>query len=203
MADIPLPRIDINKAAAELNNALKDGAYVAVGLGVLGFQRAQAQRVQWTRQLETQWQELGKLAIKLNAQAEEFAQTARSQAGGSRTQWAEQLSELTNRLDEIIAPARDQLAKAISRDLANLPDFGQQFAEGSQTLEEQLEAVRARFIELARTLDERVQPARQRLDEQVERFEQRLPAAARSLVQSWRSVAATPEQIWRSNAGLD
>ena len=33
-------------------SALKDGAYVAIGLGVLGFQRAQVQRVELTKQLE-------------------------------------------------------------------------------------------------------------------------------------------------------
>jgi hypothetical protein len=198
-----LPRIDLNKAAAEFNNALKDGAYVAVGLGVLGFQRAQAQRVEWTRQLENQWQELGKLAGKLNSGAEEYARSTRSQAGGAGTQWAEQLSELGKRLDEIIAPARNQLVKVISRDLTNLPDFGQPFAEGSQSLEDQLAAVRAWLIEVGKAVDERVQPARQRLDEQVDRFEQRLPAGARALVQSWRNVAATPEQFWRSSAGLD
>ncbi len=203
MPDTTFARIDINKAAAELNSALKDGAYVAVGLGVLGFQRAQAHRVEWTRQLEAQWEELGKLAIKLNSQAEEYAQTARTQAGSARTQWAEQLFELSKRLDQVIAPARDQVAKALSRELSNLPEFGQHFAEGSQTLEAQVDAVRAGLIEVARALDGRVQPARQRLDEQVDRFEERLPAGARSLIRSWRSVATTSEQIWRRNAGLD
>jgi hypothetical protein len=193
----------MNKAAAELNSALKDGVYVAVGLGVLGFQRAQVHRVEWTRQLEAQWEELGKLAIKLNSQAEEHAQTARGHAGTARTQWAEQLSGLSERLDQVIAPARDQVADVLSRELSSLPEFAQQFAEGSQALEEQLEAVRVRLIEAARVLDEQLQPARQLLDEQLDRFEQRLPAGARSLFQSWRSVAATPEQIWRSNAGLD
>jgi hypothetical protein len=201
--DTTFPRIDINKAAAELNSALKDGVYVAIGLGVLGLQRAQVHRVEWTRQLEAQWEELGKLAIKLNSQAEEHAQTARAHAGTARTQGAEQLSELSKRLDRVMAPARDQVAKVLSRELSNLPEFGQQFAEGSQALEEQLEAVRVWLIEAARALDEQVQPARQLLDEQLDRFEQRLPAGARTLVQSWRSVAATPEQIWRSNAGLD
>jgi chromosome segregation ATPase len=198
-----LPRIDINKAAAGVNNAVKEGAYVAVGLGVLGFQRAQAQRVEWTKQLENQWEELGKLAVKLNSQVEDYAQTARTQAETARNQWAEQLTELSKRLDNVLAPARDQLSKVFSRELPNLPDFGQQFSEAGHTVEEQLDAVRARLIELAKAVDERVQPARHRLDEQVDRFEQRLPAGARSVVQSWRTAAATPEQIWRSNVGLN
>jgi hypothetical protein len=203
MPDITWPRIDINKAAAEFNNALKDGAYVAIGLGVLGFQRAQARRVEWTKQLENQWAELGKFALKLNPEAAGDAPTAGSEAGSARSEWLGQLSELSKRLDQVITPARDQLAKALSQELSNLPEFGQQFAGGSQTLEEQLETVRVRLVEVARALDERVQPARHRLDEQVDRFEQLLPAGARSLVQSWRSMAATSDQIWRNNAGLD
>jgi hypothetical protein len=206
MPDVPdttVPRIDITKAAAEVNNALKEGAYVAVGLGVLGFQRAQAQRVEWTKQLESQWEELGKLGVKLNSQVEEYTQTAQSQAETARTQWAEQLTALSKRLDDIIGPAREQLAKVISRELPNLPDFGEQFAGAGQTWEEQLEAVRTRLAEVAKALDERVQPARHLLDEQVDRFEQRLPAGARSMVQSWRSAASTPEQIWRNSVGLN
>jgi hypothetical protein len=201
--NITVPKIDINKAATEVNNAIKEGAYVAVGLGVLGFQRAQVQRVEWTRQVESQWEELSKLALKLNTEAEDYAQTARTQAESARGQWADQLTELSKRLDEVIAPARDQLAKVFSRDLPGLPDLGQQFAEAGQTLDEQLDAVRTRLVEIAKALDERVQPARHLLDEQVDRFEQRLPASARSVVQSWRTVAATPEQIWRNRAGLN
>src|SRR5262249_1270487 len=146
--DITVPKIDINKAATEINNALKEGAYVAVGLGVLGFQRAQAQRGEGTKQLESQWEERGKLATKLNSQMDEYTQTARSQAETARSQWAEQLTELSKRLDDIIAPAREQLAKVISRELPNLPDFGEQFAGAGQTFEEQLEAVRARLVEV-------------------------------------------------------
>jgi hypothetical protein len=201
--DITVPRIDINKAATEVGSALKEGAYVAVGLGVLGFQRVQAQRVEWTKQLESQWEELGKLAIKVNSQVDEYTQTARSQAETVRTQWAEQLTEMSKRLDEVITPARERLAKTISRELPNLPDFGQQFSEAGHTLDEQLDAARARLVEVAKAVDERVQPARHLLDEQVDRFEQRLPAGARSVVQSWRTVAATPEQIWRNNVGLN
>ena len=51
MPDIAFPTVDINKVAAEFNEALKDGAYVALGLGVLGFQRAQVQRVEAIFQL--------------------------------------------------------------------------------------------------------------------------------------------------------
>ncbi|MBV9660163.1 MAG: hypothetical protein JO337_03295 [Acidimicrobiales bacterium] len=41
-----VPNVDFEKVAADLNQALKEAAYIAVGLGVLGFQRAQVQRVE-------------------------------------------------------------------------------------------------------------------------------------------------------------
>jgi hypothetical protein len=37
----------------DLNRALTDVAYVAIGFGLLGFQRAQVRRREVTRQLET------------------------------------------------------------------------------------------------------------------------------------------------------
>ena len=207
MPEITLPKIDVNKAAAEFNKAVKEGAYVAVGLGVLGFQRAQAQRVEWTKQLESQWEDLGKLALKLNSQlnsqAGEYAQSARSQAETARTQWAEQLIELVTRLDELVVPARVQLARALWRELPNLPGLGQQFTDADHALDDQLEALRSRLAEIAKVVDDRVQPARQRLDGQVDRVEERLPAAARSVVQSWRALLGTPEQIWRNSVGLN
>ena len=103
---------------------------MAVGLGVLGFQRAQVQRVELTKQLEAQLGQLSNLPTSLNAQVEGYARTA-------RTQLAEQLSELSQRLEEALAPVRAQLAKALPADLPKLPDFGSS-DEASQALEEQL-----------------------------------------------------------------
>jgi recombinational DNA repair ATPase RecF len=122
--DITFPPVDVNKAAADFNHALKQGAYVAVGLGVLGFQRAQVQRVELMKQLEGQF-------------------------------------------------------------------------------DEPLDTARVQLTELARAVDERMQPVRQQLDEQIDRLEQTLPAAARNVVQSVRAVAAMPEQALRTAVGLD
>ena len=58
MPETTFPAVDLNQAVAEINNALKEGVYVAVGLGVIGFQRAQVQRVELTKQLEAQWEQL-------------------------------------------------------------------------------------------------------------------------------------------------
>jgi hypothetical protein len=194
------PNIDINKAAADFNEALKEGAYVAIGLGVLGFQRAQVLRNEWSKQLESQWEQLSRLSATWNSQFEEYAQTARTQAETARGQWSEQLAEYTRRLEEALAPARANLAKVFSTDL---PDLAQQLTQASQALEEQLEQARAQLIEFAKIVDEQVRPARQQFDEQFDRMEQRLPDGARSLVQSMREAATTREQVWRNAVGLN
>lgn len=95
MPDMNFPAFDINKAATEINNALRDGAYVAVGLGVLGFQRAQVHRVELTKQIEAQ---LGDW--------EEFLATAREQAETQVHALRTQLTGLARTIDERVAPLR-------------------------------------------------------------------------------------------------
>jgi hypothetical protein len=203
MPDVTFPTVDLSKAVADFNNAVKEGAYVAVGLGVLGFQRAQVQRVELIKQLEAQWEQLGALPTTVNAQFEGLAQSARTQAETVRTQLADQLSELGKRLDEVLSPVRAQLTKLVPGEIPNLPDLGQQLTEASQAIEEQLEAARVQLAEFAKTVDERVQPVRQQLDEQIERLEQYLPAGTRTVVQSVRAAAATPQHLLRTAVGLD
>jgi hypothetical protein len=179
MADSTVLPFDINKAAADLSQALKDGVYVAIGLGVLGFQRAQVRRVELTRQLE------GWLA-----QTEEIGD--RPGAGGEPLSGAEltpPLRALAGRVDEALAPARELGRQLLSTDPA--------------LLEAHLESARTQLTDLARAVDERVKPVRQQLDEQFDLIEQYLPAATRNLVQSLRAAAAEPEQKLRTAVGLD
>ena len=93
MPDVRFPSIDfraldVDKAAAELNKALREAAYVAVGLGVIGLQKAQVQRVELTRQLESQ------------------VDTAALRS---------QLSDLARSVDEAIIPIRGQLNEGLDR----------------------------------------------------------------------------------------
>src|SRR5579884_3723388 len=123
MPDLSFPQIDVNKAAADFNQALKEGAYVAVGLGVLGFQRAQVRRVELTKQLndlaktlEAQFGQVG----DLGSQVEAYAKLARTQAETAREelnkQVGEQLSAATKMVGVQLATAREQfgeLAKTV------------------------------------------------------------------------------------------
>lgn len=186
LPDITFPQIDINKAAAEVNNALKEGAYVAVGLGVLGFQRAQVRRVELTKQLESQLSQLSQLQIPQLPQLPQLPQFPGL---------AELPSTISKQLEsyrkEAVGQA-EQLGEQVS----------EQFASAGKMLEGQAEVLREQLTELAKTLDERVQPARKQLDEQFDRLEERLPASARTVVQTVRAAAAAPEQLFRTAAGL-
>jgi len=198
--DIAFPAIDIDKAATDINNAVKETAYVAVGLGVLGFQKAQVQRVELTKQIEAQ---LGNLPTTINSRFEAYIDTAREQAQSARDQISEQLSELSKSLEEALSPARAQLSKAIPTEFPGVPDFGHQLTATAERIEGQIETARAQLVEFAKSVEERVAPARQQIDEQIDRLQQALPAGARSVVQSVRSTATAQEQALRSAVGLD
>lgn len=123
MPEITFPQIDVNKAAADLNQAVKEGAYVAVGLGVLGFQKAQVRRVELTKQLtelakqiETQLSQVG----DLGSQVEAYAKLARSQAETAREELTQQVGEQLTAASKMVgvqlATAREQfeeLAKTV------------------------------------------------------------------------------------------
>ena len=177
----PITQADVNKAAADISQALKDGVYVAIGLGVLGFQRAQVQRVELTRQLES-W-----LGPRGDTGDRPAAAGDRPALGSELTA---QLSDLAGRVDEALAPARDSAGSSSGPTRPVL--------EGPRS-----RPLATQLTELAKAVDERVQPVRQQLDEQFDLLEQYLPPATRNLVQSWRAAAAEPEQRLRSAVGLD
>jgi chaperonin cofactor prefoldin len=126
------PAVDINKTLADVNNALKEGVYVAVGLGLIGFQRAQVQRVELTKQLEAQWEQLstqlsalakalpsdrGQLP-ELSQQLTEAGKAIEGQLADARTQLADARTQLADRArtwDERVQPARKQLEEQIDR----------------------------------------------------------------------------------------
>jgi hypothetical protein len=95
MPEIRMPTIDITKAATDIENVLRDCAYVAVGLGVLGFQRAQVRRVELQRQLEAQ-----------RGPLEDYLASAREQAEGQVHVLRTYVADLAKTLDEKVGPLR-------------------------------------------------------------------------------------------------
>lgn len=112
MPDVKIPHLDVNQTAADLTNALKEAAYIAVGLGVLGFQRAQVQRVEWTKQLEEQ---LAELKGQQFTMASDLFET---QWEAARTQ----LVELAKEVDERVAPSRAQIEDQFNQIEERLPE---------------------------------------------------------------------------------
>jgi septal ring factor EnvC (AmiA/AmiB activator) len=135
MAEIKIPNIDLEKAATDFNNAVKEAAYVAVGLGVLGFQRAQVQRVELAKQLEAQLAGLNTLSTNLGTQVETLLSTVREQLAEARTQVNKvsadlpdaeavrsQLTDLAKSVDDAMAPARHQFEEQLDRLEEVLPE---------------------------------------------------------------------------------
>lgn len=133
MPEFKIPNIDVEKAAADFNDALREAVYVTVGLGVLGFQRAQVQRVELMKQLETQLTALAEFSQTLNQQAETYLSVAREQLADAREQLVKlssevipsdrpdaaavrsQLTELAKAVDEAVAPVRQQFEEQVDR----------------------------------------------------------------------------------------
>jgi len=77
---------------------LKDAFYVTVGLGVIGFQKAQVRRRELTKQVETQLKS-----------AETQLSTQRKKVEEQVVAGAEQLEKLTKQFQERIDPVLDQI----------------------------------------------------------------------------------------------
>ena len=147
MPEINIPTIDLEQAATDFNNALKEAAYVAVGLGVLGFQRAQVQRVELMKQLEAQLSSLSSFSSTLNTQVESYITTARQQLAEARAQLNKlsadaiptelpdvaavrtQLTELAKSVDEAVAPVRQQFEEQLDRLEEVLPQTARDFVQ--------------------------------------------------------------------------
>jgi len=145
--NIDIPNIDLEKAASDFNDALKEAAYVAVGLGVLGFQRAQVQRVELLKQLETQLTSLAAFSQTFNQQAETYISAARQQLAETREQLVKlssevlpserpdaaavrsQLTELAKAVDEAVAPVRQQFEEQIDRLEEVLPQTARELVQ--------------------------------------------------------------------------
>ncbi|MDA8044867.1 MAG: hypothetical protein M0Z30_06465 [Actinomycetota bacterium] len=148
MPDVKFPTIDLDKAAADLNKAVRDAAYVAVGLGVIGFQKAQVQRVELSKQLEAQMAGLATFGEQLNGQAEPYIEAAQKQVADLRDQLTKlagdlipseapidaatvrsQLTELAKSVDEALAPVRQQLEEQLDRLEEVLPQTARELVQ--------------------------------------------------------------------------
>jgi hypothetical protein len=191
MPDMTTPTIDLNKLAEDLGDALKEGAYIVVGLGVLGFQRAQVRRVELTKQFEAQAEQMKTFAGSFGSVVESLMESAREQGEAARGQMPDQLTDLARSWERTVAPIRERLSESLGTEIPG------------HALTGTFESTRAQLVEIAKVVDERVAPVRQELDKQVVRLQQRLPAGAREMVELFRAGAAAQEQAFRNVVGLN
>jgi hypothetical protein len=117
MPEINFPTVDFEKAATDLNHALKEAAYIAVGLGVLVFQRAQVRRVELTKQfeeareqisteqLDAQWEAVRAQVVDMAKLVDEWLVPARTQLGEQMDLWGTRLPEPARNLVQTVRQA--------------------------------------------------------------------------------------------------
>jgi hypothetical protein len=113
MADL---REDLNKTAEELTKAAQEAAYIAVGLGVIGFQRAQVARRELMAQFERQMGSPGEKAGEVRAQA------AKAWKG----------------LDDAVSQLIEQADATLEPVAARLPEQAQELVKQVQGLRDQV-----------------------------------------------------------------
>jgi hypothetical protein len=126
MAAIRIPDIEIPEGAANVLRAIEDGAYIAIGLALLVFQRAQVHRVELQKQVEAYL-----AATRAQAGPDEPAHgdepTTRSQADTVAPDWRldvtrAQLLAALRTFDVQVRPARQRFEDQADLLEAALPD---------------------------------------------------------------------------------
>ena len=107
-----------------VTDTLKDAAYVTIGLGVLGFQKAQVRRNELTKQIETQVKQFETQIKQFEAQAPDVRRTVNGFAA---------------QIDGYVAPVRSQLVQQLDSVEATLPPQIQDLVKQARTVAHQTE----------------------------------------------------------------
>jgi DNA anti-recombination protein RmuC len=131
---------------ADLPTTVKDAAYVTVGLGVLGFQKAQERRVELTKQLEEQRKQLREQRKQLEGQLTEITKVANGQFSTAAKLVEQQVGEaattvkhLARDLDTRLAPVREQLEESIDALEVRLPPPARGLVQQARTVAHETE----------------------------------------------------------------
>src|SRR2546421_13106618 len=85
---------------ADVTKTLKDAAYVVIGLGVIGFQKAQVRRNELTKQLDDQRKQFEAQTSDLRDQLTKLIQGLEQQFGPVATEIEHRLDEFEQRLPD-------------------------------------------------------------------------------------------------------
>jgi hypothetical protein len=114
---------DINKTLQDANKTLKDAAYVAVGFGVLTFQKAQVRRRELAKQVKAQ----------------------RAQVGDPRSQ----LNGLVKTIDDRFRPVRQEIEGRLDTIEAKLPPQAKELVKTARTLAKDTEGQVRKLVRTA------------------------------------------------------
>ena len=107
-----------------VTDTLKDAAYVTIGLGVLGFQKAQVRRNELTKQIEAQLKQFETQVKQFETQVPEVRRT---------------FNGIAAQLDGYVAPVRTQFDKQFDSFEASLPPQVQDLVKQARTAAHQTE----------------------------------------------------------------
>ncbi|GAC1595714.1 MAG: hypothetical protein NVS3B21_18990 [Acidimicrobiales bacterium] len=97
-----------------VTDTLKDAAYVTIGLGVLGFQKAQVRRNELQKQIQTQVKSLETQVKGLDVSVPEVRRS---------------FADLAQQVEGYVAPVRSQIDSQIDAIEASLPPQVQEFVK--------------------------------------------------------------------------
>jgi hypothetical protein len=137
---------ELNKMVADAEKSVRDGAYVVVGLGVLGFQRAQVQRRELAKRLGTDGDafaaQLNETAEKIGGQLTDVGERVFSNLGASR----EQMVDLARSVDEIVSPTLAQIDQQVAALEERLPASARNVVSSVRTVMAAPEAALRNFV---------------------------------------------------------
>jgi HPt (histidine-containing phosphotransfer) domain-containing protein len=98
-------KTDVNKTANDLTKVAQDAAYVAIGLGVLGFQRAQVRRRELQSQLEGLQGQLGQVGRRTQTPVTDL----RKEVAKAMKEFDKTFGQLIERWDATVEPVSERL----------------------------------------------------------------------------------------------
>jgi hypothetical protein len=105
----------------DVTKTLRDATYVAIGMGVMTFQKSQVRRVELTKQFEAQRKQVEAQAVEAKDQLGKLVK-------GVEERWEPVLKQLETRLDELEKRLPEQAATAMKQVRAVQADLVQRLA---------------------------------------------------------------------------
>jgi DNA anti-recombination protein RmuC len=118
---------------ADVNTILKDAAYITIGLGVLTFQRAQVQRQELKKQLETQLDDAKGGFTKLSGTVDERVKQVEERFETAQKQLEERFEGVQKQVEAALTEIEANVDKALDDFAARLPESAREALNSART----------------------------------------------------------------------